>query len=261
MLQLKLSVQTASLRMPLKSALQVAAEIGADAVTIDARQEFVAPVSRTAVRQLLKQLEDYRLKVAALVFQTRHGLGDSQNLERRIEAIKATLRLGYQLGTNCVVCDIGEIPSSEQDDARSQWVDVVNDLGRAAHREGAFLAARTGATSPESLASLLQDTEPGSLMVSMDPAQAILHGNSVPACLKLSQHAIHLHASDAVRDFAARKAIEVELGRGSVDWPEVMSAMEQGGFNGFITVGRNDGGQAGVECQNAIDYLRNLFRG
>lgn len=260
LLQLKLSLQVASLGLPLKSALPVAAELGASAVEIDVRQELPLPVSRTAVRQLLKWLDDYRLRIACLTFQTRHGLGDAINLERRVEAIKENLRLAYQVGCSSLVCDLGEIPGPEHLERRSMWLEVVNDLGRFAHKEGAFLTARTGLASPSDLAELLRDANPGSLMVDLDPGNLILHGHAWDTAVQqLAAYTVHLHARDAVRDFSARRAIEVEVGRGSVDWAAVLAGLEQHGFNGYTTIGRMDSSNPKLEYQQAAEYLQNLF--
>jgi len=260
LLHLKLSLQLSCLRMPLKSALQTAAELGYQGVEIDARQELSAPVSRTAIRQLLKYLDDYRLRVACLTFQTRRSLNDSDQLEQRLDALKNTLRLAYQLRCNCVVSDIGEIPTAEATVARDQLRDVIDDLGRWSQKEGAFLAARTGIAAPEELAQLIAESQPASLMVDLDPANLLLHGHAIaPALEHLRSHVIHLHARDAVRDFSARRAVEVELGRGSVDWPTVFAALEQANYNGFATVGRSDAENPRLECQQAGEYLQNLF--
>ncbi len=260
MLQLKLSVQLACLGLPLKSALPLAAELGANAVEIDVRKELPLPVSRTAVRQLLKWLDDYRLRIACLTFQTRHGLGDPMYLERRIEAIKENLRLAYQLGCSALVCDLGEIPKPDEVERRSVWLDVINELGRFAQKEGAFLTARTGAAESRELAELLRDAHPGSLMVDLDPGNLILHGHPWDtAAQDLGAYTIHLHARDAVRDFSARRAIEVEVGRGSVDWAAVLAGLEQHGFNGYTTIGRMEALNPKLEYQQAAEYLQNLF--
>lgn len=260
MLQLKLSAQLSGLGLPLKSALGVAAELGVEAVEIDARQELPAPVSRTAIRQLLKWLDDYRLKVACLTFQIRHGLGDATHLDRRIGAIKETMRLAYQLGCNSLVCDIGEIPPPEQAHLRDQWIDVVNDIGRFGQREGAFLAAKTGIASPAVLAQFLQECDTGSLMVDLDPGNLLLHGHSLDGVVQaLGANTLQLHVRDAVRDFAARRAIEVEVGRGSVDWSIILSGLEQHGFHGYATIARTDAKQPRLEYQQACEYVRNLF--
>ncbi len=260
LLKLKLSVQLAALGLPLKSALPVAAELGACGVEIDVRQELPQPVSRTAVRQLLKLLGDHRLRIACLTFQTRNGLGDSTNLERRIEAIKENLRLAYQLGCSSLICDLGDIPPPEQVERRSLWLDVINELGRFGQKEGAFLTARTGAAAPTVLAELLRDAQPGTLMVGLDPGNLVLHGHAWDQAAKeLGAYTVHLHARDAVRDFSARRAIEVEVGRGSIDWAAVLGGLEQHGFNGYTTVGRMGSSNPKLECQQAAEYLQNLF--
>jgi sugar phosphate isomerase/epimerase len=234
--------------------------LGAAGVEIDARRELQPPVSRTAIRQLLKWLDDYRLRLACLTFQIRHGLGDSPNLERRIEALKDTLRLAYQLRCQSVVCDIGQVPAVEQVTLRDQWRDVANDLGRTSHKEGAFLAARTGSMSPRELGQFFAELDPGSLMVSLDPGNVLLHGHALEGAIEaLGGHIVHLHARDAVRDFAARKAVEVEVGRGSVDWSKTLAELEQNGFQGYITVGREESPHPQLECQHAFQYLQNLF--
>ncbi len=260
MLQLKLSAQLSGLGLPLKSALAVAADLGVEAVEIDARLELPAPVSRTAVRQLLKWLDDYRLKLACLTFQIRHGLGDSTHLDRRIGAIKENMRLAYQLGCNSLVCDIGEIPSPEQTTLRDQWVDVVNDIGRFGQREGAFLVAKTGIAPPAVLAPFIRDCGTGSLMVDLDPGNLLLHGHSLEGAVDaLGAYTLQLHVRDAVRDFAARRAIEVEVGRGSVDWAAILAGLEQQGFQGYATIARQEAKQPQLEYQQACEYLRNLF--
>jgi sugar phosphate isomerase/epimerase len=260
LLHLKLSVQLSTLGLPLKSALPVAAELGASAVEIDARQELPLPVSRTAVRQLLKWLDDYRLRISCLTFQIRHGLGDSANLERRVEAIKENLRLAYQLGCSSLVCDVGEIPPPEQAENRSVWLEVANELGRFAHKEGAFLTARTGVSAPKVLAEFLREANPGSLMVDLDPGNLILHGHAWDtATTELGAFIAHLHARDAVRDFSARRAVEVEVGRGSVDWAAILAGLEQHGFNGYTTIGRVGASNPKLEYQQAAEYLQNLF--
>jgi len=246
--------------MPLKSALEVAAELGVEAVEIDARHELPAPVSRTAVRQLLKWLDDYRLKVACLTFQIRHGLGDATHLDRRIAAIKDNMRLAYQLGCNSLICDIGEIPPPEQTTLRDQWVDVVNDIGRYGQREGAFLAAKTGIASPAMLAQFIQDCDTGSLMVDLDPGNLLLHGHSLEGVVPaLGANILQLHVRDAVRDFAARRAIEVEVGRGSVDWSAILSGLEQHAFQGYATIARQESKQPQLDYRQACEYLQNLF--
>ena len=61
---LKIGIQTRSLRQPLKKALQTAARLGADGVEVDLRTELpMAELSHTSIRQFRKQLEDLNLSL------------------------------------------------------------------------------------------------------------------------------------------------------------------------------------------------------
>lgn len=261
MLNLKVSVNSASFGLPLKPTLIAAGQLGVPGVVLDARQQIQPQeLSRTGVRQILKWLEDQRLKIACLLFQPRHALSDDQNLQQRIDAIKATLKTAYQLGCNTVSCDIGPIPSTEQVAQRTQLKDVLLDIAQVAHREGAFLAARTGRAAPSALVELLEELPQGSLMIDLDPGNLIIHEHELePALQGLAALTVHLHARDAVRDFASRQTVEVELGRGSVDWPTVFAHLERHHFQGYTTVGRMGSPEPVQEAAMAKEYLQNLF--
>ena len=74
MLQLKKSIHLESLNLPLKKAIHVAADLGADAVEINARTQLrPGELSRTGVRHFRKMLADLNLKVATIHFPTRRG--------------------------------------------------------------------------------------------------------------------------------------------------------------------------------------------
>ena len=115
MIQLKIGVQLASLRMPFKKALLTAARLGAQAVEIDARKEIsVAEMSRTAVRHLRKMMDDLNLRVCAVTFRTRRGYNVTDDLDRRIEATKQAMQMAYQVGTSVVVNQGGRIPKQPE---------------------------------------------------------------------------------------------------------------------------------------------------
>ena len=74
MLQIKLGLELATLRLPLKKGLLIARELGAEAVEIDLRNELrPEDLSRTGVRHLRKMLDDLNLRISAVAFRTRRG--------------------------------------------------------------------------------------------------------------------------------------------------------------------------------------------
>src|SRR6185436_5644226 len=99
MLQIKLAVELASLRLPLKKGLLTARELGAEAVEIDLRNELTPDdLSRTGVRQLRKMLDDLNLRISAVAFRTRRGYAALEDLEARIDATKRAMQTAYELG-------------------------------------------------------------------------------------------------------------------------------------------------------------------
>ncbi len=226
MLQLKIGVALATLRLPLSRALALAAEFKADAVEIDALRGLrPEELSQTALRELRKMLDDHRLRVCAVSFFTRHGYGDIEQLDLRVVRTKEVMQMAQRLGASVVVNHLGPIPAEREG---SQWnllLEVLADLGRHGHRVGAMLAAQTGASSGQDLARLISALPDGSLGVDLDPGQLIANGHSpLEAVELLGPHIMDMHATDAVRDAARGQSFEVPLGRGSADYPALFGA-------------------------------------
>jgi sugar phosphate isomerase/epimerase len=260
MLQLKLGVELASLRLPLKKALLTARELAVEAVEIDARNELKPDdLSRTGVRQIRKVLDDLNLRVSAVAFRTRRGYDVVEDLEARIDATKRTLRLAYELGTNVVVNHIGRVPAESDTLATSTMVQALADLGSYGQKVGATLAAETGTESGEDLARLIARLPPGSIGVDFNPASLIVHGHSPrAAAMALAPHVLHVHATDATRDLALGRGIEVALGQGNAEFPEILALLEEQQYRGYITVARHDSNDPVADVRQALQFLRNL---
>ncbi|WP_254507166.1 sugar phosphate isomerase/epimerase family protein [Anatilimnocola floriformis] len=267
MLQIKVAIELASLKarggspqLSFAQALHTAARLGAEAVEIDGRNEVsVADLSRTGVRQVRKMLEDLNLRVSALSFRTRRGYADVNELDRRIDATKRALQLAYELGTNVVVNHIGRIPTEEDANGLSTLRTALADIGREGHRVGALLAAETGTESGADLLKLIDSLPPGSLGVDFNPANLITHGfDPREAAQKLGAHVLHVHATDGTRDVAAGRGIEVPLGRGSAEFPEILGALEEHQYRGYLTIRRTESSNPLEEIAAAVKYLRAL---
>ena len=268
MLSLKIGVQTISLAKSLKRALAIAAQMKADAVEIDARHELQAEVqSQTAIRQFRKMLDDLNLRLAALAFPTRRGYDNPEMLDRRVAATKEALRLASELGADVVVNRVGQVPSAselkEEDEATSRrWHslrEVLSDLGQFGDRQGAILTAETGDESGENLAHLLRSLSGGSIGVALNPGNLILADFSpLEAIAQLGSQIRYVRARDAVRQGRSHRGSEVALGRGSIDPPALLAALEEHDYRGMITIERRESHDPILEIGQAITYLRNL---
>jgi sugar phosphate isomerase/epimerase len=151
------------------------------------------------------------------------------------------------------------VPPESDAAARDTLVQALADLGRYGQRVGALLAAETGTESGADLAALIARLPPGSIGVDFNPASLILHGHSPrEAIAALAPHVLHLHATDATRDLAVGRGVEVPLGQGNAELPEILAALEEQQYRGYVTVSRHQSDTPRADLQQAIAFLRNL---
>ncbi len=260
MAQVKLAIRTSCLKQPLKQALHTAAALGATGIEIDARQELrPADLTETATRQLRKMLDDLNLRVVSVRFHTQRGYDVANDLDRRIDATKAAMQMAYRLGATVVVNQIGRVPA-ETTDARlaavargdgrfgSAWSACRRDVGCGnRHRTGCRLDA------------VIRSLRNRLCRSGLNPANWIINSIDVSSNLKLVAPRVQLVvARDAVRDLAARRHIEVPLGQGMAEFPELLGVLEDHQYRGWFVVDRSGSDQPIPEVRQAISYLRNL---
>ena len=91
---------------------------------------------------------------------------------------------------------------------------------------------------------------------SNSPGQA---GHSPSEAVELlGAHILHVHACDAILETSTRRTTEVELGRGSADFPELLGMLTEFNFRGWATIERRESPNPIPEIENAVAYLRNL---
>ena len=262
MLKLKKAIRLESLRQPFKKAIVTAARLGADGIEINGRTEIrPADMSRTAVRHLRKMLADLNLQVSSVNFSTRRGYGIADDLDRRIDATKSAMTMAYELGCNVVVNRIGRVPDDAENPQWTTMVQALSDLGNFSQKAGAWLAARTGSENGETLKNLIDALPLHALTVDFDPGDFLINGFSAEEAMKiLGPHVTSFRARDAVQDLSLGRGIEVQLGRGSIDWASLLGTLEEHNYTGYLTIERESEENSIEQCGHAIEYLTNLFR-
>ncbi len=234
--------------------------MGVHGIEFDARGEMrPQDLGPTALRQLRKLLDDNELKVCAVEFHTRRGYGVMDELDRRVEATKAAMKMARALGCGLVVNQVGHIPEDLTKGEGQTLVEVLSDLGNFGQHAGAMLAAETGSEGPADLKRLLDALPAGSLAVTLDPGNLVMNGHSPREALDVLGDAIHhVHAHDAARDLRQRRGVEVELGRGEVDFPGLLGALQEHDYRGWLSIEREDAEDPMMEIAAAAQYLANL---
>ncbi len=258
--QLRIGIQLECLRLPFKQALHTAARLGASGVEIDARTGLrPQELSDTGRRQLRKMLDDLNLRVAAIRFLTRRGYDVADDLDKRMEATKLAMRFAHTLGASVVVNQIGVVPEDPLDPSADQLRSCLCDLARYGQHVGAVLAAETGAEPGERLASLLGNLQEPTLGIAFNPGNLILNGFSAEQALQMcAPWVVHVCSRDAVRDLARKRGIEVALGQGSAEFPEIIGRLEERQYRGWYIVDRDRCDAPVTEVGYAIQYLQSL---
>ena len=257
---LRIGVQLASLRQPFRKALATAARLGATGVEIDARGELrPADLSQTALREVRRLLDEHSLRVVAVGFRTRRGYDVADELDRRVAATKAAMKFAADLRAPVVINQVGRVPAEPNGKSWELLVASLRDLAAYGQHIGAVLAAQTGSESGADLARLIDLLPAQSIAANLDPGNLIINGLSpLEAVESLGPRIWHVHARDGVRDLARGRGLEVELGRGSADFPGLLGALENFGYRGYFTVARETirPDEAEAEVAQAIEYLK-----
>jgi sugar phosphate isomerase/epimerase len=240
--------------------LLTAARLGVQGVEIDVRNQLPADeLSRTGVRQIRKMLDDLNLRVVAASFPTQRGYDVAADLERRIDATKRAMGLAYDLGASVLLNHIGRVPAESQGAEWDTLREALADIGAHGQRVGALLAAETLADGGKDYARLIAALPLGSLGISLNPGQLVQNSHSPAEAVRLlGGHILHVHVTDGARDVSRRRGIETQLGRGAVDWPEVLGLLAEQDYRGWYTLERRDAVEPEQEFEQALRYLEQL---
>jgi sugar phosphate isomerase/epimerase len=258
--KVKIAIDLAALAQPFKQALHTAAELGADAVEIHARDEFSPlQMSRTGVRQVRKMLDDTRLRVAAVALRSRRGYATLDGLDERIALTRVAMEMAQQLGAAVLVGTIGPIPSDKEPESRRMLLEVLTDLGRHGAQAGAMFAAETGAESGKTLAALLAELPEGTLGVALNPGKLLVHGfSAVEAAGELARWLTHVYVNDARQGATPSQAQYVPTGRGDADYPALLGALDDAAYRGYYSIQVPAVRDPATEAAETMGFLERL---
>lgn len=257
----RVCTSTIHLSTTLRTALRRARQLGLDGVEIDARHGLDADgLSRSGRRQIRKWIEDEGMTIAAVAFPTRGGYSDPERLEGRIAATKEAMTLAHDLGAAVVTNHVGDIGAKADegspDPRRTLLVEVLTDLGAWGQRAGAVFAAEVGRAGPGDVLALLDELPDGAIGCHLVTGAALVHGHDpVAAVHALGHRIVHVHATDAIAGAYAGRGRSVVLGTGQVGLPEVLAALDEQGYRGWIGIEPVDTVGTDAEISAALEAI------
>ena len=234
--------------------IEKAAELGADGVQVYCTSGEMSPrrMTKSGRRAFVARLEALGLALSALCGDTFKGFFDSKTIDEQVVDAKAFVDLARDLGTTVVTTHFGHFPKSEEDPAWRMAVDALRTIGEHAEDRGVSYASETGLESPRDLAAFLERVGSRAIRVNYDPANLCFRGFDHIAGVKiLKDYIVHTHAKDYKKG-----GEETPLGMGDVDYPKYLSALEEAGYKGFVTIERESGEDVVGDVTEALAYLR-----
>ena len=259
MIRSRIAAQTRCIAQSIKKALHTAASLGCDGVQFDARSELQpSELSDTGLRQLRKMLDDLNLRVGSVAFPTRRGYAEPVDLQPRLEATRAAMQLASRLGARILIGNLGALPEDENANERATLVDAIQSLASHGDRLGVRLAMQSAAPATV-LSDFIAGLPEGTLALDLHPARLIMQGESPAEFVRVTgRYIAHIHAVDGVHDLASGQGVEVELGRGTANFPELLGMLEEYGYHDWLTIERRNSPQPIEDIGNAVKFLRAL---
>ena len=270
-----------SFRTDIPTSVRKAAECGAQGIQVYSTHGEMAPenLSPEKRREFLKLVKDNGLIISALCGDLGGGGFIHKDLNKeRVEKSKRILDLAKDLETDIVTTHIGVVPSDPNHDRYKIMQEACHELAEYADSIDAHFAVETGPETSAVLKGFLDSLDSTGVGVNLDPANLVMVTGDDPvgAVHNLKKYIVHTHAKDGKQIFFRDPEIvygikkdvivtddsflEVPLGEGSVDFPKYLAALEEIGYNGFLTIEREVGDKPEVDIKAAVDFLNNLMK-
>ena len=277
MFKFPIGVLIDSFRLPFDEALEKAVCLGAKGFQMYATHGEHSPenLNAAARKEIVKKISDKGLSISALCGDLGRGFGNKELNPDLIERSKRILDLAKELGTDIVTTHIGVVPNDKNHERYKIMSEACFELSRYADSLNAHFAVETGPETSATLKGFLDQLGSTGVAVNLDPANLVMvtGDDPVKAVHNLKDYIVHTHAKDGIMlekgdpehiygVIQAPEDIqkityfeEVPLGKGSVDFPAYLKALEDIGYRGYLTVEREVGDDPAKDIALAVDFL------
>ena len=266
-----------SFRTDITSAVKKAADVGAQGFQVYATRGEMAPenMNATKISEFKKLVADNGLAISALCGDLGGGgFCFADRNPEKIEKSKRIIDLAKELDTNVVTTHIGVVPEDKNVDRYKVMQEACFELSRYADSIGAHFAIETGPETSAVLKDFLDSLGSTGVGVNLDPANLVMVTGDDPAgaVYNLQRYIVHTHAKDGKQIFFKDPEIiyglkkdviitedsflEVPLGEGQVNWEKYLAALDDIGYNGFLTIEREVGDDPEKDIRKAVEFLK-----
>ncbi|MBE5893629.1 MAG: sugar phosphate isomerase/epimerase [Lachnospiraceae bacterium] len=270
-----------SFNLETREAIKAAAAIGAKGIQMYSTNGVNSPANLVgqARKDLLNYVKDNGMVFSAICGDLGQGFMHREKNPDLIDQSKRIMELAKDLESDVVTTHIGVVPADRNHDRYKIMQEACFELAQYADSMGSHFAIETGPERAETLKMFLDDLGSTGVAVNLDPANFVMvtGDDPVAAVHTLKKYIVHTHAKDGIKlkesdpervygvidHFGWDKEPtfkEVPLGKGSVDFPAYLKALDEIGYKGFLTIERECGADPAADIKLAADFLRDIMR-
>ena len=273
---MKIGAIAESFNKPFKEAIESIAALKLDGVQMYADTKIVhVGMTVKDIKEVKKIIDGAGIAVSALCGDFGCDMYYTRD-RAAIDKEKRIMEIAKALGTNIVTTHIGVVPEDFNCKQYESMYAVCRELAEFADSMGGHFAVETGPERAELLKKFLDNLGSRGVSVNLDPANLVMCAGDDPvkAVYTLKDYIVHTHAKDGKQLKAVDtrtlycpqyynlepgdwgSIIEMPLGAGNVDWANYLKALEEIGYNGYLTIERECGENPAADIALAANFLR-----
>ena len=280
MRKFKIGLIVDSLRMDVLAGIKMAAALGVEGIQIHSTGEMDPDVLTAEKRaEVLRTVRDCGMTICAVTGNLGgHSLSRPEELPTKIPLAKRKIDHAVSLECPIVATHIGVIPSDRDCERYERMQQALSEIGIYADRAGVKFAIETGPERTDVLKEFIRSLPCKNVAVNYDPANLLMVTGEDPVqgVYNLGDLIAHTHAKDGVMlkqtdpkiiyDFFASGGIgdlnlteyfrEEALGRGDVNFDAYFKALDDIGYDSYLTIERELGPDPVADIKLAVDYLK-----
>lgn len=259
---MKIGARTVCLGWDWDRTLEFARDIGLDGIQVAPTEHGLVALSETEQRELADKVRSFGLDFSA----TSGGpnLVDPRVADESVEKFSAFLRLAVNLGAGIVSAEVKAVPEGmSMEDAWTQCAQSVRAVCEYAEEVDAYYAVEPGphclVKDADTILRLIEMVDHPRLGVNFDPANVNSAGSDAVADAKrVAAHITHTHAKDSRR--TADGWQETVLGEGDVDFPSLIAAYRDAGFDGWLCIERERSENTADDIRRSKEFLDGILQ-
>lgn len=270
-----------SFRKSLPEGVALAKQLGIQGVQMYMVRGELAPERLNAkkIEDIRTIMRDNDMEISAVCGDLGgYGFEKHADNKDKIKRSKVIMDAASALEVKVVTTHIGVIPADPEHERYRIMQEACYELGNYAESKGMAFAIETGPEKAVVLKGFLDSLNCKGMKVNFDPANFVMVSGQDPveAVHLLKDEIVHTHAKDGrmiqqadpkfIYDIFAQGGIEdvdlqdyfieTPLGEGAVDFDAYLQALEEIGYQGYLTIEREVGDDPYRDIELAVELLK-----